>query len=321
MELKFQNNPSHLLLIVAFTAMLVFPFILIDITNAQAQTTPSVAVTGYAGTTKAFNLTDLQNMPSVSMYGGFYQPNQRQLNVGLWTGVSLLYLCNQAGDITPTCNMIVTGQGTNIFTYDMVVNGLNFNLAYRSYNNVTGALQNQTQPITLILAYKVNGTDLPSSYLPAPRLVVVGPEGLLMDGSGGRSITQVNITNSVPTPTPTPTPTTTPSPTPTPTLTPTPTPIYSSVPITPTPTPTIPPSPTRTSTASPTPTLTPTPTESPIPTPTTQPTASPTLTPERTSIDTPEPNETQSTTTYLAIGAGIIITAAIAAAVILKRRN
>ena len=67
-----------------------------------------------------------------------------------------------------------------------------------TYNNITGTSQNQTQPINVILAYQVNGTDLPSSSQPAPRLVIVGPEGLLCDGSGGRSITEVIIVNAVP---------------------------------------------------------------------------------------------------------------------------
>jgi len=65
-------------------------------------------------------LTQLQAMPNVTMYGGFYQPNQNQINNDLWAGASLLYLCNQVGGITSTCTVTVTGQGTNNFTYDMV---------------------------------------------------------------------------------------------------------------------------------------------------------------------------------------------------------
>lgn len=128
-------------------------------------------------------------MPNVTMYGGFYQPNQNQINNGLWAGASLIYLCNQVGGITSTCTVTVTDQGTNNFTYDMVNNGINFNNEYNTYNNITGNLKNQTQPVIIILAYQVNGSNLPSSSQPAPRLVTVGPEGLLMIGTGGKSIT------------------------------------------------------------------------------------------------------------------------------------
>ncbi|MCW4010605.1 MAG: hypothetical protein NWF05_08300 [Candidatus Bathyarchaeota archaeon] len=191
---------------------------------ACAQTaTPTVLVTGAGGATKNFTLTELQAMPNVTGYGGFYQTNQKIVNGGLWTGVSLLHLCNEVGGISPDCTIAVTGQGTNSFTYDMVYSGLNLNLEYKTYNNITGTQQDQTQPVTVILAYQVNGTDLPSSYQPAPRLIIVGPEGLVMEGSGGRSITQLSVTGTLPTTTssPAPTPTTTANPTqaPTPTAT------------------------------------------------------------------------------------------------------
>jgi hypothetical protein len=78
----------------------------------------------------------------------------------------------------------------------MVANGLGLNPTYKTYNNLTGNQQNQTLPVTLILAYQVNGTSLPSSSVPEPRLVIVGPEGLLMDGSGGRSVTKVTVTDT-----------------------------------------------------------------------------------------------------------------------------
>jgi hypothetical protein len=104
----------------------------------------------------------------------------------------------------------------------MVNDGINLNLEHQTYNNVTGEQQDQTQPITILLAYQVNGTDLPSSSQPAPRLVIVGSEGLVIEGSGGRSITQISITGTAPTPTPTLTisPTASPAPTTTPTATP-----------------------------------------------------------------------------------------------------
>ena len=211
---------------------------------------PSVTVTGYTGTTQTYTLTQLKAMPSVTMYGGYYQPNQNLINNGNWTGVTLLYLCNQVGGLTSTCNVTVTGQGPNEFTYDMVNSGTNFNLQYKTYNNITGAVQNQTQPITILMAYQNNGTNLPNNQV--PRMVIVGPEGLIYEGSGGRSVTQITV-NNYPAPTPTPTATPTAIPTSAPTSTPTATPTHTASPT---------PTPTQQPTAAPTPTTSPTPTPS-----------------------------------------------------------
>jgi hypothetical protein len=242
---KLTNKTAHTALVLLLIPMLAITIALGNSPEVKAQTEPTVLVTGYNGTSINYTLTQLEAMPNVTMYGGFYQPNQHIINSGLWAGVSLLYLCSQVGGITPTCNVTVTGQGTNNFTYDMVNSGSNLNTQYVTYNNMTGAVQNQTQPVTIILAYQVNGTALPSSSLPAPRLVIVGPEGLLIDGSGGRSVTQVNVTNTAPAPTPTPTASPTPTPNPTPAPTPTPTP-------TPSPSPTASPTPTPSPSATPT---------------------------------------------------------------------
>jgi hypothetical protein len=330
MGIKLQNKRSHFILISMLALMIVFPFTLINSPNVQAQANPTVTITVYTGTTKTFNLTDLQNMPAVSGYGGYYQPNQNQINSGNWTGVPLYYLCNQVGGITPTCTVSVIGQSTNNFTAAMVTNGTTLNTAYNTYNNVTGALQNQTQPVTILLAYIINGSALPSSIAPAPRLVIIGPEGLLMIGSGGRSITQINVTTPAPPPTPTPSPTLNPTPVPTsspvptaaptPTSAPTATPATTSAPITSTPTPTVSPTPTATPTTEPsqTPTPTETPTPTPLPTATTQPTAS--TTPTQAPTATPESANDQ-TATYITIAAAVIIIAAIATAIALRRKK
>jgi hypothetical protein len=261
-----------------------------DIPQATAQEATILSVNGLNGAQQNYTLTQLQAMPSIILYGGFYQTNQHIGNSGLWTGVSVMYLCNQVGGINTNTNITVTGQGNNTFTYDMINSGTHFNDGYKTYSNTTGAETNQTQPITLILAYQVNGTNLPSSSLPAPRLVIVGPEGLLMDGSGGRSITQITVTNLAPVSTPTPTPTPTPSPTPTPAPTPTPTP-------------------------SPTPTVSPS--SPPSPTPTSTPTQTPTSTPS----PTPTPNSSNELPiTYMAIVALIIVLVIIAIVVVLRRK-
>jgi hypothetical protein len=303
----------------------------LEIQSAQGQITTILTVTGYAGTTKEYSLDDLKAMPAITMYGGFYQPNQKQINNGLYTGVSLYNLCNQSEGITATCNITVLGQGTNSFTYDMVANGLGFNSAYKTYNNITGEIQNQTQPITLILAYQANGTDLPTSWLPAPRLLIVGPEGLLMDGSGGRSITQINITNNELEQTPSPSPIFTLSPTQTPSQTPTATPSPSlTVAPSSTPTPTLIIIPTPTVESSPSPTLTPTPTSNPTstknstPTPfqTTSPSSEVNLSPSITNSEPPKiGTDSGQLPIYSAVAAAIIVVAIIVTLTLRSRRK
>ena len=251
--------------------------------QVNAQEPVILTVNGLNGIQQNYTLTQLQAMPNISLYGGFYQTNQHIGNSGLWTGVAVDYICIQAGGINSNTNVTVTGQGSNTFTYDMVNSGTHFNDGYKTYSNTTGAETNQTQQVTLILAYQVNGTSLPSSSLPAPRLVIVGPEGLLMDGSGGRSITQITITNIAPAATPMPTPIPTISPTSTPT-------------------------PSHTPTASPSPSPSPTPTSTPPPTSTT-PAPTPT---NNTSNEFP--------ITYIAIAALIIVLVIIAVVVVLKRK-
>lgn len=223
MPINFTRKQIQAALTLFLLSMLIATIMLSNSIQVKAQTEPNITVVGSTGTTITYTLTQLEALPNITQYGGFYQPNQHTINSGLWTGVSLLTLCNQVGGIISTCNVTVTGQGVNNFTYDMVNSGTNLNAQYITYNNVTGAVQPQTQPVTLILAYQVNGTNLPSSSLPAPRLIVVGAEGLLMDGSGGRSITQINVIDFAPAATPTPTPTLTPTPSPSPTPSPTPT--------------------------------------------------------------------------------------------------
>jgi cell division septation protein DedD len=284
----------QIIIFILSTSILTVTLTFNGIPHATAQEATILSVNGLNGVQQNYTLTQLQAMPSISLYGGFYQINQHIGNSGLWTGVTVMYLCNQVGGINPNTNITVTGQGNNTFTYDMISSGTHFNDGYKTYSNTTGAETNQTQPITLILAYQVNGTNLPSSSLPAPRLVIVGSEGLLMDGSGGRSITQITITNLTPATTPTPTPT--PSPTPTPTPSPATTP-------TPAPTPTHSPNPTATPSPSPspTPTLTPTPTSTPPPTPT--------------------PNSSNEIPiTYIAIAALIIVLVIIAVVLVLRRK-
>jgi len=112
--------------------------------QVNAQEPVILTVNGLNGIQQNYTLTQLQAMPSISLYGGFYQTNQHIGNSGLWTGVAVDYLCIQAGGINSNTNITVTGQGSNTFTYDMVNSGTHFNDGYKTYSNTTGAETNAT---------------------------------------------------------------------------------------------------------------------------------------------------------------------------------
>jgi hypothetical protein len=153
-------------------------------------------------------ISDIATLTQTVGSGG-YKNNQDVLYWGNYKGISLLTLCNSIGTaLTSNQNVTVTtsgGSGTNItFNYDQVANGLSISPQYNTYSNITGTLTAQTQPVTLLVAYQfINGTKIPGSS--TTRLLIVGPEGLLFDGTGLAGVENITITNNPASPTPTPT--------------------------------------------------------------------------------------------------------------------
>lgn len=103
----------------------------------------------------------------------------------------MLYLCSLVGGIQngSTIRTIdVTGNFTADFTYEQVQNGTGF-----TTYSTNGTAVNATQPITLMLAYSLNGTELSSSNGPL-RAVMVGSEGLASTGSyWNKQVTTIQI--------------------------------------------------------------------------------------------------------------------------------
>ena len=60
-----------------------------SIPHATAQEATILSVNGLNGVQQNYTLTQLQAMPGISLYGGFYQTNQHISNSGLWTGVAV----------------------------------------------------------------------------------------------------------------------------------------------------------------------------------------------------------------------------------------
>jgi hypothetical protein len=261
----------------------------------QAAGPISISIIGPDGT--SYPISDITTM-TLTVGSGGYKNQGATLYWGIYQGVSLLSLCNSIGTPLQSYQNVTVGtsggSGTNItFNYDQVANGITISDQYATYSNSTGTKTPQTQPLTLIVAYQfANGTALPGSG--STRLLIVGPEGLLFQGSGMASVENVTITNVEPAPTPTPTPTPTPSPTPVPTQNPT------SVP-----------------------TATSHPTATPTPTPTVMPTQEPTTTPPPTEMPTVMPANSGGNewVTYSVVGiVVVIIIIAVVAVFLLKRK-
>jgi len=169
----------------------------------------SLTVTGPSGTSQTLDNVTIGNLPSYSGYGGFWK-NGAPSSYANYTGVPLTTIGNLVGGINQNTFVdvisTVGGYYDFNFSYSQVVNGIiNATSCADDYPlttaNLVDAQVNQTQPITMMLAYEfANGTLIPSSHGPL-YLTFVGPEGLLVvpspSLSGGKpwvsTVTNVSI--------------------------------------------------------------------------------------------------------------------------------
>jgi hypothetical protein len=136
---------------------------------------PSMNLTMVAlnGTQLVLNEADIQNLPSYESYGGYKNILGNIKGLGNYTGVPLTTLCSLIGGINANNSVRITAidNYTTIFSYDQV------NGSFTTYDNITGQEVPHTKPLTSILAYYFDHTDLPESDGPL-RVAIVGPEGL-----------------------------------------------------------------------------------------------------------------------------------------------
>jgi hypothetical protein len=156
----------------------------------------TLTLTGGTGTITKTEV-DIIAMPSTSGQGGTKSGGGSISNYGTYEGVSVLYLCNLVGGIDENSvirTIDASGEYITDFTYEQVNDGQGF----ATYNPTTGEAQEATQPLTLILAYSLNGSELSGSSGPL-RAVIVGPEGLLTSSSlWNKQVTQIVIIPDVP---------------------------------------------------------------------------------------------------------------------------
>jgi hypothetical protein len=133
----------------------------------------NLTVVGANGTEALIlNETGIVMLPSSSGYGGFKNQIGILKGYGNYTGVSLETLCNLVGGLSNTSVVRVTASDSYVMnlTYSEV------NGEYVTYDKVTGAEVNHTQPLMPIVAYYLNSSSIPSSDGPL-RLAIVSPEG------------------------------------------------------------------------------------------------------------------------------------------------
>jgi DMSO/TMAO reductase YedYZ molybdopterin-dependent catalytic subunit len=136
----------------------------------------NLTLIGAIGQQKVLNSSELAALRSYTATGGY--SHEGTIYVGKYTGVPILTLLDLVGGITSSENVTFTGSdGYQVtFTYQQV-EGQELN----TYDPTTGAAVQPSQPLTVIVAYYCNGTNLPSSTGPLT-VAIVGPQGLLTPG-------------------------------------------------------------------------------------------------------------------------------------------
>ncbi len=153
----------------------------------------SITIVAANGSQVTLFSNDLAMMPSVTYYGGTWK-NGAVINNGNYTGVPLLDLCNIVGGITSSNTVTVTGSDgyTVSYNYTEVASGTGF-----STFNDSGTSTSPTQPLYLILAYWLNGVNLPTKAAGGAgplKTMLVGADGLNTFGNiAAKYVVQIKI--------------------------------------------------------------------------------------------------------------------------------
>jgi len=136
----------------------------------------NLTLTGPNGT-QTINETEISNLPAIRAYGGLLNSAYVPSDLGNYTGIPLTTLCDLVGGLSNNSSLLVTASDN----YSITLSNAQLNGNWTTYNNATGQPENQTQPLTPIIAYYYNDANLSSDMAPL-QLAIVGPEGLLTDG-------------------------------------------------------------------------------------------------------------------------------------------
>jgi len=136
--------------------------------------TMSLTVVGSNGTVLVLNASDIASLPPYSGYGAWMGYCGAINDLGNYTGVSLVTLCNLVGGINSGDNLQITSApgaavSSQTFNYSQVMGD------FVTYDNVTGQEVPNNESLTPILAYYFNGENVTDGPL---KIAIVGPEGL-----------------------------------------------------------------------------------------------------------------------------------------------
>lgn len=130
------------------------------------------------GTQYVLDEASLAQFTSITANGGTRNSKGVLGNYGAYTGIPIMTLLNYIGGVTTSNSIVVTASDDYQTTYTyQQVNGQDIS-AYDSEGNPA----TPTKPLTMIVAYYINGTALGND--PGPlRTIIVGSEGLYTSGN------------------------------------------------------------------------------------------------------------------------------------------
>lgn len=172
----------------AFALLLTLVTVLVTFTNlqnrlsVQADTRPlfvslpsmNLTLVAANGTQLVLDSAGIESLSSYRAFGGYKNQLGNIRGLGNYTGVPLATLCDLVGGISNSDILRVSASDDYSinFTYEQAKNG-----DFITYDPATGDQVVHLQPLTPIVAYYKNDTDLSSTDGGPLRLAIVGPEG------------------------------------------------------------------------------------------------------------------------------------------------
>ena len=154
----------------------------------SAETTLTVVAAN--GTEVVLCATDIAGLPAYTADGGSKSSSGSVKNIGVYTGVPILDLCDLIGGVTSGDSVTVTASDgyTSTYTYAQL-NGQDI-ATYDAEGNPLEA----TEPLTMIVAYNLDGEILSAEDAGLLRIAVVGPEGVITAGNvWAKFVVQIEI--------------------------------------------------------------------------------------------------------------------------------
>jgi hypothetical protein len=151
---------------------------------AQIQIMPlsadmSLTLVAANGTEVVLTATDIAGFDSYTASGGTKSSSGSIKNIGTYTGIPILDLLDLVGGVSSGDSVKVTASDDYVssISYEQL-NGQTI-ATYDSEGNPVEA----TEPLTMIVAYYMDGTALSAEDVGLLRIAVVGPEGVITSGN------------------------------------------------------------------------------------------------------------------------------------------